>query len=86
MNDRFHSAQLVRNYHAANPLGRRDVNAVSVGFRSVGGMETAEPCITAWVDRKLPKTQLSPDRILPRELGSGGVGDSPLTQINGVTI
>jgi len=52
-------------------LARPDVNAISVGLRAVGGIDTEEPCVTAWVDRKLPIDQLSPDRLLPTQLPVG---------------
>jgi len=68
---RFAAARATRAYHAPSLLTRADVNAVSVGLRSVGGVDTNEPCVTVWVDRKLPAAQLAPSRLLPAQLGSG---------------
>jgi hypothetical protein len=66
--DRFHAARAAHKRYARGLVARGDVNAVSVGLRSVGGADTDEPCVTAWVDRKLPAGALSAARLLPTKL------------------
>lgn len=68
---RFYAARTAHQQHVKRLLSRPDVNAVSVGLRAVGGIDTEEPCVTAWVDRKLPIGQLSADRLLPSQLPVG---------------
>lgn len=65
---RFDLARAARAQQVQSLLARSDVNAVSVGLRAVGGIETNEPCVTVWVDRKLPVEELSPARLLPTQL------------------
>ncbi len=72
MNSRFEVVRAARRQHAPSLLSRADVNAVSVGLRSVAGVETDEPCVTVWVDRKVPDTELSAAQLLPRDLAVAG--------------
>lgn len=47
---------------------RRNVVAVAVGFRVIGGRETDELCVKGFVRVKLPASELPPGELLPREV------------------
>ena len=49
-----------------------NVVGVSEGIRTRGGVPTGERCLVVYVQRKVPRDQLSPDDVLPR--GVDGVG------------
>ena len=45
-----------------------NVVGVSEGIRTRAGMPTGEPCLVVYVERKIPRDQLSPDEVLPSEV------------------
>lgn len=58
---------LIRNY---SMLRRRypKVLSFNVGTKWVGGVDTGRPCITVFVSKKIPKSYLSSDELLPSEV------------------
>jgi hypothetical protein len=46
-----------------------DVTAVHIGYRTKNGeVIEGEVCLVVWVKKKLPKSQLGPDQLLPEEI------------------
>ena len=46
-----------------------DVTAVDIGCRTKNGVVIeSEVCIVIWVERKLPKSALQPDQLLPEAI------------------
>ena len=49
-------------------LLRHQLTAVGVGVKVRGGHSTGEPCVKAFVVRKLPASQLAPAAMIPERL------------------
>jgi hypothetical protein len=46
-----------------------DIIAVDIGYRTKNGeVIEGEVCLVVWVKKKLPKSQLEPDQVLPEEI------------------
>ncbi len=45
-----------------------NVVGVAPGVRMVQGKPTGERCLVVYVERKIPRTKLKEDEILPREI------------------
>ena len=61
-------ARVVRRQYLDFLLTRRNVVAVGVGYKEVGGRLTDEPSVVVSVTKKMPEAQLSPDDIVPKTL------------------
>ena len=58
-------AKSVKERHASLLKGYPNVVGVGVGHEVVGGKRTDRVCIRVYVRRKLPKSQLAPEAVLP---------------------
>ena len=59
----------VKRRHESELLGKPNVVAVGVGFRTQGGQSsTSEVCIIVSVTRKIPAADLKHHEVLPRAL------------------
>jgi hypothetical protein len=58
-------AKSVKERHAGLLKGYPNVVGVGVGHEVVGGKRTDRVCIRVYVRRKLPKSQLAPEAVLP---------------------
>jgi hypothetical protein len=58
----------VRSRHEASLLRYPNVVAVSDGVRTKRGTPTEERCVVVYVTRKIPRTKLAKEAILPRTL------------------
>jgi hypothetical protein len=54
-----------------------NVIGTGIGKRRRGGEEVDEPCIVVSVERKLAKTELRDDELVPAELSVPGLGSAP---------
>ena len=54
--------------HEAELLSRSHVVGVSSGRRVRQGQPSGEPCITVYVERKIPETALEAADILPKQI------------------
>jgi len=61
------------NQHALALMRYANVVGVSEGIRTRGGVPTGERCLVVYVQRKVPRDQLSPDEVLPSEAGGVAV-------------
>jgi hypothetical protein len=60
----------IKRAHAAKLLDSKNVVACGVGFKETDGRFTDEPCVVVSVSKKLPKSQLTPQDLVPQTLGS----------------
>lgn len=67
---KFETVQQARAMAEDDLIQRRDVLAVAVGLRQTQGEQTDEPCVKAFVPRKVPLEQLPPERVLPRHVAA----------------
>ena len=58
----------VKRRHEAELLGKPNVVAVGVGYRTRSGQPTSEVCIVVSVTRKIPDADLKRSEALPRTL------------------
>jgi hypothetical protein len=65
---RYSVARSAAGLHQPQLIARSDVVAVGVGERRVGGRNTGEPAVKVFVPQKIPLSDLSEDRVLPRQL------------------
>jgi hypothetical protein len=56
--------------HVGDLMGRRNVVACGVGFKESQGKISKEPCIVVSVTRKVPQAQLSPQDLVPQQVGA----------------
>jgi len=61
-------AQVVKQAHEAQLLGKANVVGVGVGLRSQGGELGREVAIVVMVTKKVPHQQLAPEDVLPGEI------------------
>ena len=54
--------------HEAELLRYPNVVAVAQGIRTKGGKPTGEPCITVYVEKKIPLSKLDKSAILPSDI------------------
>ena len=59
-----------KRVHARSLLARRNVVACGVGFKESQGQVSEEPCVVVSVTHKVPVSQLAPQDLVPRVLGS----------------
>ena len=58
----------VKERHEQELLRKANVTGVGVGRRVVKGKKTDEPAIVVFVTKKVPRSQLREEDIIPREL------------------
>jgi hypothetical protein len=63
------AALSMKKEHTSELLSRRNVVACGVGFKEREGQITDEPCVIVSVTKKLPKSQLAANDIVPKKLG-----------------
>ena len=81
-----HSIAAVRNKHESSLMRYPNVIGVAEGVRMRRGKPTGEVCLVVYVERKVPRSKLSEDEILPSEIDGvrvdvvevGRVGALPL--------
>ena len=61
-------ASAVKRAHQAELMSKANVVGVGVGFLTRRGQPTDEIALVVMVTQKLPREQLSPEDILPREI------------------
>lgn len=61
-------ASAVKQAYQDELLSKANVVGVGVGFRTVGGQRTDDIALVVMVTQKLPRAQLDPRDILPREI------------------
>jgi hypothetical protein len=61
-------AQAVKQRHEAQLLTKKNVVGVGVGFKQRGGQMTDAVAIIVNVQKKVPKSQLSPQDLIPEHL------------------
>lgn len=66
--DEFRAARAAARDHTNAVLRLPNVIGCGVARRVVGGSETTEWCLVAFVSQKLPPAMLAADAIVPREL------------------
>lgn len=62
------AALKVKDEYVSELFSRRNVVACGVGFKEREGRITDEPCVIVSVIKKLPKTQLATEDIVPKKL------------------
>ncbi|MEM7225485.1 MAG: hypothetical protein AAF495_21085 [Pseudomonadota bacterium] len=62
-------ADLTARRHETELFGYPNVVGVASGQRVRRGQPIGEPCVTVYVERKLPESQLAAKDILPKEIG-----------------
>jgi hypothetical protein len=58
----------VKRTYQAELMSKANVVGVGVGFGTINGQRTDDIALVVMVSRKLPRTQLAPEDILPREI------------------
>jgi hypothetical protein len=61
-------ASTVKRAYQEELMAKANVVGVGVGFRTRGGERTDEVALVVMVSRKLPREQLAPQDVLPREI------------------
>jgi hypothetical protein len=61
-------ASAVKQAYQAELLSKANVVGVGVGFRTVGGRRTDDIALVVMVTQKVPRAQLAPQDVLPREI------------------
>jgi len=61
-------ALTVKNKHCLKLLVHPDVVGMGIGLKTVGNSDTGQVCITIYVPRKLPLSELDSEQILPNKL------------------
>lgn len=65
---RYKHIQAVKNAHEKDLMGKANVVGVGIGLRQQGGERTNEMALVVMVRRKVPRSQLSPDDVIPNEI------------------
>jgi hypothetical protein len=60
--------RVVKATYEAELMRKANVVGVGIGLRQRGGEPTGEPVIVVSVTRKVPRRELVPDDVVPREL------------------
>jgi len=58
----------VKQAYQTELLSKANVVGVGIGYRQQGGQPTDQMALVVMVSRKLPKSQLAPEDIIPNEL------------------
>jgi len=61
-------ASAVKRAHQAELLSKANVVGVGVGYRTIDGRRTDDIALVVMVSQKMPRAQLAPEDILPREI------------------
>lgn len=61
-------ASAVKRQYQGELLAKANVVGVGVGFRTRGGERTDEVALVVMVTQKLPRSQLAPEDVLPRQI------------------
>lgn len=61
-------ASLVKRQYQGELMAKANVVGVGVGFRTRGGERTDEVALVVMVTQKLPRSQLKPEDVLPRQI------------------
>lgn len=61
-------AQAVKRAYTSQLMAKANVVGVGVGFCMKGGERTGQVGLVVMVDHKLPRAQLSPADLIPREI------------------
>jgi hypothetical protein len=72
--------------HGADLIARRDVLAVAMGHKQVGGVDTGEESVSVWVRQKLPESDLARSELLPRTLRTGSGAEAVTDVVETTTI
>ncbi len=59
----------IKEQHKNSILAKPNVVGVGTGYKQVTGTDTQELCVVALVRRKMPRTALSPEALVPEEIG-----------------
>lgn len=65
---RFEAVAKAKALNEAFLFSRPNVVGVGSGYRTVNARRTEEPCVVAMVERKVPRTALAPESMIPAEL------------------
>jgi hypothetical protein len=58
----------IKELHKESLLTKPNVIGVGTGYKIASGKDTAEPCVIAMVNQKMPKAALAEAALVPREL------------------
>lgn len=58
----------VKKDHASDLLKKPGVVGLGIGEKEVKGKSTGKLCLKVYVEKKLPKKELSPDQIIPNKI------------------
>jgi hypothetical protein len=61
-------ARAVKQAYQTELMSRANVVGVGIGFRHQGGVRTERIALVVMVSRKLPRSALAPEDLLPREI------------------
>jgi hypothetical protein len=64
----FHKAQAVKRAHESELMSKANVVGVGIGLLRRGGVRTDTVGLVVMVRKKLPRSQLAPGDIIPREI------------------
>ena len=64
----FQKAQAVKRAHESELMSKANVVGVGVGLLRRGGVRTDTVGLVVMVRQKLPRSQLAPDDVIPREI------------------
>lgn len=68
LQDETERARRVKKNHEAQLMAKANVVGVGVGLCKTGGIQTGRVGLVVMVSQKLPRSSLSPDDLLPREI------------------
>src|SRR6266498_3403770 len=60
--------QSVPRIHETRLFRKRNVVGVGIANKVVGGRRTDEPCVVVFVERKVPRSQLRPNDLIPETI------------------
>lgn len=61
-------ASAVKRAYQAELMSKANVVGVGVGYRTLGGESTEDIALVVMVTHKVPKAQLAPEDLVPREI------------------
>ncbi|HDQ73387.1 MAG TPA: hypothetical protein ENN19_15035 [Chloroflexi bacterium] len=69
MDRNLEKLRMVKAVHEAALMSKANVVSVAIGLRQRGGVFTSEPAIVVSVTHKIPRSELSPEDVIPNTLG-----------------
>lgn len=65
---RYEHIQAVKKAHEKDLMRKENVVGVGIGLRQQGGERTNDMVLVVMVRKKVPRSQLSPDDVIPAEI------------------